>query len=52
MQTTNGFIIPRPSDQGSDQGPKKGAERSLRLGEDCTHCPVRCAAWLEDSTVW
>ena len=23
MQTTNGFIIPRPSDQGSDQGSQR-----------------------------
>ena len=26
IQTTNGFIIPRPSDQGSDQGPKGSRE--------------------------
>ena len=26
MQTSHGFIIPRPSEQGSDQGPKRVRE--------------------------
>ena len=50
-QTTHGLIIPRPSEKGSDHGPKR-SKRSVQLGEGCTHCPVRRGAWLEDSTVW
>ena len=50
-QTTHGFIILRPSEKGSDHGPKR-SKRSVQLGEGCIHCIVRRGAWLEDSTVW